>query len=762
MKESSLTIDKVIELEIPSNSQISPNARYIAYTLTTVDWKDNAYINQLFLVENKDDAEVRQISFSKYSSYNPLWSPDSQSLAFLSKRNGDSGSQIYCLPINGGEAERLTDFNGDIQKFHWSPDGKSIAFTAVPPENAKERSRYEKYGNYYEDNVDYYRSQLWILSLDKQKLRQVTSGDALHVRDFQWHPKGQLLAIDSNPSPDMGQLCESQIQLLNLNNLQLSAISPKHCCAPCWSPDGELLAYERRPYRNEEGAMYKNGIVEIYELASHKTSCLEMRFDEDPNIVGWGKAGIYFWAIQRTSIHLFLVTVEDALVKQVSPSDSDGFCASQYSFDHDFSHCAFVYSDAERFSEVASIDLQSSALRCLSNYDQQSRQWELPKHEVYRWISSDGIEIEGVLTKPLNFDPQKQYPLLVILHGGPSWVSLRSRFAGSYERRLYPIYQWLEMGAVILQPNYRGSAGYGEAFRGLNVRDLGIGDYADVISGVDALIAEGFIDSKRIGAMGWSQGGYISAFISTYSERFKAISVGAGISNWVSYYVNTDVHPFTLNYLQAKPWDEPEVYSKASPMTYIKSAKTPTLIQHGEKDYRVPVPNAFELYQGLLDQGVESRLVLYSGMPHSPNKPKQSRHIMNDNLRWFNRHIFGIGEEKENPELYIVIPDAKQRLLKDAESLAMREAAQVRVLAPDGSLVTEGPPEAVSYSVNEINSIIRCLTEELIDLAVKKIKVYSDRHETNHAILIALGCIEIAAGSIGGISVESYQGEIRF
>src|SRR6266480_923473 len=179
--------------------------------------------------------------------------------------------------------------------------------------------------------------------------------------------------------------------------------------------------------------------------------------------------------------------------------------------------------------------------------------------------------------------------------------------------RYYPIERFVAKGALALRPNYRGSAGYGEKFRSLNVRNLGIGDYADVISGVDSLIAKGVVDKDRVGAMGWSQGGYISAFITASSDRFKAVSVGAGISDWTTYYVNTDITPFTRQYLHATPWEDPEIYRKTSPITYIKQAKTPTLIQHGATDQRVPLPNAFELYQGLQDQHVPAKLIVYQG-----------------------------------------------------------------------------------------------------------------------------------------------------
>jgi dipeptidyl aminopeptidase/acylaminoacyl peptidase len=202
-------------------------------------------------------------------------------------------------------------------------------------------------------------------------------------------------------------------------------------------------------------------------------------------------------------------------------------------------------------------------------------------------VDQDGATIEGVLHKPADFDARRKYPLLVVIHGGPTGVSRAIPFTSS----TYPIDIWVPRGALVLEPNYRGSAAYGEKFRSLNVRNLGIGDAWDVISGVDALIAKGSVDPARVATMGWSQGGYISAFLATHdSARFKAISVGAGISDWMTYYVNTDIHPFTRQYLKATPWDDPEIYAKTSPITYIKQAKTPTLIQHGDADQRVPRP----------------------------------------------------------------------------------------------------------------------------------------------------------------------------
>jgi dipeptidyl aminopeptidase/acylaminoacyl peptidase len=242
-----------------------------------------------------------------------------------------------------------------------------------------------------------------------------------------------------------------------------------------------------------------------------------------------------------------------------------------------------------------------------------------------------------VLHKPAGFDPSRRYPLLVVIHGGPTGIDTPTPVLGG----VYPVTQWLARGALVLRPNYRGSAGYGERFRSLNVRNLGVGDAWDVLSGVDHLVRQGIVDTTRLGAMGWSQGGYISAYLTTTTTRFRAISVGAGISDWMTYYVNTDIHPFTRQYLRATPWDDPDIYARTSPITYVRQARTPTLIQHGENDRRVPIANAYELFQALQDRGVATQLVVYRGFGHGITKPREQLAATWHNWRWFGRHLWG-------------------------------------------------------------------------------------------------------------------------
>jgi dipeptidyl aminopeptidase/acylaminoacyl peptidase len=349
---------------------------------------------------------------------------------------------------------------------------------------------------------------------------------------------------------------------------------------------------------------------------------------------------LYFAASSKTYAYLYRLDPDSKAIAKLPAPDQT--VNSSFSLSKDGQTMAFLRAGARTMSELFVVSGSGGTPRekKLTDMSAQAASWPAGTLEVVSWKSQDGATIEGVLHKPADFDASKKYPLLVVIHGGPTGISRAIPFTST----IYPIDVWVPRGVLVLEPNYRGSAGYGGKFRALNVRNLGVGDAWDVLSGVDFLIAKGMVDAAKVGTMGWSQGGYISAFLATHdAARFKAISVGAGISDWMTYYVNTDITPFTRQYLKATPWDDPEIYAKTSPITYIKQAKTPTLIQHGATDQRVPLPNAFELYQGLQDQHVPVKLIVYrgfGGVGHGPSKPKSHRATMDHNIEWFDQYMF--------------------------------------------------------------------------------------------------------------------------
>jgi dipeptidyl aminopeptidase/acylaminoacyl peptidase len=633
------TIDQIIELKRPGTVALSPDGGKVAYTVSETNWEDNAHETEIFVAGAKGGDPV-QLTRAKKSSSSPAWSPDGTWLAFISDRSDKR--QVYLINPNGGEARAITNAEDGVTAFQWSPDGRRIALAITDAKTDALKERDKKYGEFDVVDTDYRMTHLHVIDVDPAaaepaKPRRLTSG-AFTVGGFDWSPDGTSIAFDHRIDPNLANNHTADISVVTVADSRVrklvTADGPDN--GPMWSPDGTQLAFTSS--MANPSFFYTNNRIAVVPAAGGAVKSISDRFDEQPGLIDWAPSGILFSGLERSSSRLYRLDPASGQFTALTPAS--GATAGGFSFDRGFSTVAFVRGDAKAFPEVYVAPTSTpAAARRLTSFGDQIKGWTLGNREMISWKSTDGTLIEGVLHKPADFQAGKKYPLLVIIHGGPTGISRPVRVAGNGP---YPIEQWLAKGALILEPNYRGSAGYGEKFRALNVRNLGIGDAWDVLSGVDHLIAQGLVDANRMGVMGWSQGGYISAFLATHERQpFKAISVGAGISNWTTYYVNTDIHPFTRQYLKATPWDDPEIYAKTSPMTTIKRAKTPTLIQHGELDTRVPTPNAYELYQGLQDVGVPVKLIIYKGFGHGLNKPKAARASMEHNFDWFNQYVFG-------------------------------------------------------------------------------------------------------------------------
>jgi dipeptidyl aminopeptidase/acylaminoacyl peptidase len=629
------TIDQSLNLKSAGGARISPDGRFVAYSVSGTDWDANAFVSEIWVLMTAT-GERYQLTHSKKGSFNPEWSPDSKLVAFTSDRDGKS--QLYVISPTGGEAKQITKFEGGVSSPRWSPDGKQIAFLSSGPEPKAKKDRKEKLGEFEIVGGDYANQQLWLVKAteDNAKPEAITDGASFSVSQFSWSPDSSRIAFSAAKDPDLSHSDTADLYVVRLSDKYVKKLvdTKGPDGNPIWSPDSGSIAFITAA--GKEFFYYQNSHIAIVSAdGGTPPKVLTPKFDENPGLSHWGPNGIYFSALQRTSSHIFRLNPDTGAITRIT--NPDNIMAFGASFTADFSRMAFSCSLPNRYSEICTSPVESFSATTVTNMGDQVKAFKLASRELIEWRSKDGTQIEGILIKPADFNAQKKYPLLVVIHGGPTGIDM----PGVNADRTYPIEMFAAKGAVILRPNYRGSAGYGEKFRSLNVRNLGLGDHDDVVSGVDALIAKGFIDPSRVGAMGWSQGGYISAFLTTFSDRFKAVSVGAGISNWMTYYVNTDIHPFTRQYLKATPWEDPEIYRKTSPMSYINRAKTPTLIQHGEFDKRVPIPNAYELYQGLQDRGVPSKLVVYKGFGHGITKPKEQRAVMEHNYEWFSRWIWG-------------------------------------------------------------------------------------------------------------------------
>jgi dipeptidyl aminopeptidase/acylaminoacyl peptidase len=640
------TIDQSLEMKSAFSPQISPDGKYIVYEVARTNWEDNAFERDLWIADAAT-GDAHQLTASKKSSTNAWWSPDSKWIAFLSDRPGQvSGTpegkkQIYLIAADGGEARQLTKVETGVNNLAWSPDSETIAFSAEDPEPKTMKDRKEKYGEYEVVHADYSMTHLWTVKIPTAETstlpdsKRLTEGATFSVGEFTWSPDGSRIAFSAQRDPDLISSETADIYVVTVGDGKVKKIVdiPGPDRNPQWSPDGKQIAFETTA--GSKYFFYTNVKIAVVDAGGGTPRVLTDAFDEDPGLIAWAPEGIYFAAEQKTYAHLFRLNPDTKAVEKLSAPDH--LAAFSFSFSKDFKQVAYRAALENEYAEIFTATVTPWQPKKVTSFGDQLKPFKVARREVISWKSSDGATIEGVLYTPPDFKLGKKYPLLVVIHGGPTGVDQPILNADRY----YPIERFVAKGALILRPNYRGSAGYGEKFRALNVRNLGVGDYADVISGVDTLIAKGYVDKDRVGSMGWSEGGYISAFITASSDRFKAVSVGAGISDWMTYYVNTDITPFTPQYLHATPWDDPEIYKKTSPITYIAKSKTPTLIQHGENDRRVPIPNGYELRQALEDHGVPVKMVIYKGFGHGITKPKQQRAVMEENEKWFAKYIWG-------------------------------------------------------------------------------------------------------------------------
>ena len=639
------TIDQSLEWQSAFNPKISPDGKRVVYEVQKTNWEENAFEQNLWIGEVAS-GETHALTTAKKSSTNPEWSPDGKWIAFLSDRPGqiagtpEGKKQLYVISAEGGEAQQVTKVENDVSAFEWAPDSKRIVFSTSDPETKVMKDRKEKYGDYSVVHGDYQMTHLWIVEFSSgsstaAEPKRLTEGDQFSVGDFSWSPDGTRIAFSAQRDPDLISIGTADLYVIGVNDKAVKKIvsTPGPDRNPRWSPDSRRIAFETAagsPY-----FFYTDRRIAVVPADGGAVQILTESFDEDPSLVGWGPDGIYFGAQQKTAAHLFRLNPANGAVEKLSAPE--GMVAFGFSFSRDYKTVAYSAALDNQYGEIYTTSVAPWQGRKLTAMGEQLKGFTLAHREVVSWKSEDGTAIEGVLYTPPDFDAKKKYPLLVVIHGGPTGVDRPVVNADRY----YPIERFVAKGALVLRPNYRGSAGYGEKFRSLNVRNLGVGDYADVISGVDSLLAKGFVDKDRVGAMGWSEGGYISAYITTFSDRFRAVSVGAGISDWTTYYVNTDITPFTRQYLHATPWDDPEIYWKTSPISNLAKARTPTLIQHGENDRRVPIPNGYELRQALEDRGVPVKMVVYKGFGHGITKPKQQRAVMEENEKWFGQYIWG-------------------------------------------------------------------------------------------------------------------------
>jgi dipeptidyl aminopeptidase/acylaminoacyl peptidase len=636
------TPEVLIRYPLISRVAPSPDGSHIAYTVRVAHLTDDAseFRHQLWLADRSDDQSPRLLAHGE-SAEQPRWSPEGNRIAFLRKTSkGTLG--LWILPIDAGQPWTLTaaePIHGDIASFCWSPDGDSIAFLAAPVDADKQKRKARRDDAiHYREDFDF--AQLFIA-------RVVGPGESCpapeqrtfarrHITALAWSPDGESIALTHQPNTLYDSWTDLRLATVPAagdaqqpHDLGPAANQER---PPAWSPDGQWIACEAGPERN--GWPYA-GTVRLYARSSDDRRNLSVVSDEEPTLLGWDPEGAGVYVLNHTG-----VTSEIAFLP-VDGQDAVSVCAPGKLITapeiNQHGDLAFVAEDFHERHSIYATSLDGADTVEAEKVSAPSVGYPdgpLPQVRLLNWRTDDGFEIEGILYLPANFQPERdgKLPLLLHVHGGPTGIFQRQFSATPY---YYTPAALCERGMALLRCNPRGSGGYGRAFRFANVKDWGGQDYVDLQQGVDKVIEMGVADPERLGIAGWSYGGFMTSWTITQTSRFKAASIGAAVTNPATFCGTADIPSFIPDYFGGEPWEIADFYREHSPIAYVASANTPSIIQHGGDDDRVPIEQGLQYYNALKRRGVPVDMYIYPRQGHAITEPRLLADAIRRNLEWF-------------------------------------------------------------------------------------------------------------------------------
>jgi dipeptidyl aminopeptidase/acylaminoacyl peptidase len=627
-----LTLIDLLNVPRLTDPQLSPDGRQIVYELAEADWKANKRVSHVWRVGADGSGLVRMTSGA--GEQGARWSPDGSAIAFYGKRGGDAEAQAYLIPNGGGEAKALTHHATSVSRVSWSPDGKSIYFTAPDPKSAEAKERDSAKDDVFAFDENYQQMHVWRAAVDTGAETRITSGD-FSVLDYQLSRDGRKIAHHRAPNPLLGYADQGEVWVMDADGSQPVQLTkndiPENGAS--LSPDGAQLLFLAAA--NERFDKYYNRKIFVMPAGGgpHKiVSPPNVSYEIERAI--WSKDGksIYFLANMGIHAELFVMPAAGGPSKQLTDGPHSIGAWSMEGDRH-----AFTVDEATNPGDVWALTPGAPApARVTHVFDYLAQEFDLPREEKIQWKGADGVTVEGLLFYPVGYQQGQRYPFAVQTHGGPQ-ASDRFGF-GSWE--YYP--QVLAAkGYVVLQPNYRGSTGYGDPF----LRDM-VGHYfqnshLDVMAGVDEVIRRGIADPERMVKSGWSGGGHMTNKIITFTDRFKAAASGAGAANWVSMYAQSDTRTQRTPWFGGTPWQKNapiDLYWSNSPLKDVANVKTPTIFFVGQQDPRVPMPQSVEMYRALKSNGVPTHLYVAPREPHVWEELRHELFKMNVELEWFEKY----------------------------------------------------------------------------------------------------------------------------
>ncbi len=647
--------DPEMQLKVRSvgTPRVSPDGKRMVYTVSeaVTTPEKSEFVSQIWMA-NIAAKENVQITFGDKSSTNPKWSPDGNWIAFTSNRK-DNKNNLYLLSLNGGEAEPLTDVKSAVTTFAWSPDGRSIAFTMTDPKNEEEDKNDKAKNDFRWVDENLKMSRLYLLTIQKdangkREPRKLTTSN-YNVDEFDWSPDSSRIAFSHSKTPVANDWTTSDVSIIEVATAKVAVLAntPAAESSPLYAPDGNsiaILVSDNPPRWAQTGVIqvFATNATNASNIAQPKS--LIASYDGQPSIAGWSADGrrIYFSEAKGTGTQIYALDVAANRIEEIKTSPA---VYSAITLNRSGTTFAFVRQTPDTPGDAYVASVSDFSPVQISHVNADLRMPSVGRTEVIRWKAKDGKEIEGLLTYPVGYQNGQRVPLILNIHGGPTGVFQQTFIGG---RGVYPLATFASRGYAMLRPNPRGSSGYGTEFRRANMQDWGGGDYQDLMAGVDRVIEMGVADPDRLGVMGWSYGGFMTSWIVTQTHRFKAASAGAPVTNLMSFNGTADIPSFIPDYFGGQSWDVMDRYQKHSPMFNVKGVTTPTMIQQGDADVRVPISQGYEFYNALKVQGVPTRMLVLPRQPHGPNEPKMQLAAMKANLEWFEKYLGAKAQTSRN------------------------------------------------------------------------------------------------------------------
>jgi dipeptidyl aminopeptidase/acylaminoacyl peptidase len=711
----------------------SPDGQWLLYTVSESDWMEDKRQSDLHLVSLREGvASSRQLTFTKEKNEgSPAWLPDGRSFLFLSNRDAPASSanrmQLYLMRYDGGEARRITDADEGVSNYEisadgtwlvyrsgksdeqqlyrvpmaalesakpeklttqlagvgnweWAPDSRRIYFITSDTVDADDKLRREKRFTVDVRNMETPLSSLYALDLEPVRVTRLTRDTTITVAGFTISQDSRWVGFRGTSASRYERNVTEQgintdLYLLEAATGHIERLTNNREVGeggPEFSPDGRWVAFNAPDDLTQYTMSNRRVYIRPVADRGGQFRKLGSSFDGDVGISFWSPDSrtIYFNTGVRATRQLMALDIAGDEVRQVTNERA----ALSVERDVDTGVVLITYQDPKTPTTLFTVPSlervpNRSEWRQLVDVNPQVREIALGEEEEITWTSTDGKQVGGVLIKPVGYREGQRYPLIVAIHGGPASADVLG-FNGGYGSQVYA-----GAGYAVLRPNYRGSTNYGQAHKTDIVGNYFEPGYQDIITGVDHLIAEGIVDGNRMGALGWSAGGHWSNWILVRTDRFKAISSGAGTSNWISMYAQSDVQRNRQFYLGNElPYDDFDAYWDQSPLKYIRNAKTPTMIHVVEGDPRVPSPQSVELHMALKKIGVPTELFMYPGNSHGIPDARNRLVKSVSEKAWMDHYVLGTA-----PKF------AWRDVLKTLEAAEAAEAAKVTTEAGQGA-----------------------------------------------------------------------------